>query len=175
MHTFSLGPSGAGKSYISEQLAAKDHLLFIEADIWPPQDGMVYHGLKPQWDVFHQHLDPTPLRAELESRAEKAKCAGSVLSFPGFPALFQQHIAAAQGVFRIVYFAGAPGQCLDSFLERERITGRGLTIAHWCEHVGDFFPFLAGGDVAANTILTFNAVGDHRSFDEIYGDIHRIT
>ncbi|TLD68681.1 hypothetical protein FEM03_21085 [Phragmitibacter flavus] len=174
MHTFSLGPSGAGKSYLSEQLAEHERLVFIEADLWPPVDGMIHHGLKPQWDRFFLSCDPIPLLTELDQRAKTAKKSGIVLSFPGFPILRQKHIAAARGMFRIIYFEGSPGQCLYSFLTRERDTGRNLNISHWSSNIDDFFAFLASGEVAANTVSVFTTEGKKRPFREINNDISLI-
>ena len=175
MHTFSLGPSGVGKSYHSEELSRRENLLFLEADLWPPADGIDHHRLRSQWDAFHSGQNPAPLSAELDRRAQAAGKNGVVLSFPGFPVLRQQHISASRGVFRVVYFGGSPGQCLDSFLEREKITGRGLDIAHWARNAGQFFPFLDSNEVRTNTIITFRADGTKRPFEEVYTDIQRIA
>ena len=173
MHTFSLGPSGAGKSYLSEKLAERESLLWLEADVWPPADGMLHHKLKVEWDRYFVNHDPMPLSHVLDQRATASNKAAVVVSLPGFPILRRRHIEAAHGIFRIVYFTGSPGQCLDAFLGREEATGRGLSIQHWTDNLRGFFDFLKSGEVAANTVTVFDQNGK-RSFDDVYRDIQKL-
>lgn len=171
MHYFIHGPSGSGKSYVAKKLADAKNALHIEIDLWPPRDGIEEHGLNPQWDSFYRSCDFGPLNAELTRRAADVGASGCVLSLPGFPILRVGHAERTSGQAKIIYLIGTPGQCLDSFLVREKETGRNLDMVHWANNSVRFFPELQRADIQPLCLPCFDANSRRRATADIIRDI----
>ncbi len=171
MHYFILGPSGSGKSYVAQKIADAKNALHLEIDLWPPRDGMEEHALKPQWDSFREGFNFGLLNAELSRRSAALGASGCVLSLPGFPILRVGHAERTGGQAKIIYLIGTPGQCLDSFLAREKETGRNLDMVHWAKNSVGFFPELQRADIQPLCIPCFDANGRRRAAADIIKDI----
>ncbi len=174
MHYFILGPSGAGKSYVAENFAASISALWLEVDVWPPSQKRIDElNLRPEWEALLAKGDAVPICDEFDKRAKAEGKTGVVLSLPGFPILNTNHAEGAKGRARIVYVTGTPGQCLDSFLRREKLTGRSLDVTHWCKNTGDFFSALERSEFKRLAINNFNPDGTYRALDDIFAEIVR--
>lgn len=171
MHYFILGPSGAGKSHIAELFADSINALWLEADIWR-RDGIDALSLRTEWDEFlgnnYQAIcDEFTRRAALQGKT------GVVISLPGFPILTTRHALRTRAQARIIYLTGTPGQCLDSFLSREKKTGRNLGIPHWAQNTTDFFSALERSDISPLSIRNFASDGSYRPFEDVFSEIMR--
>jgi shikimate kinase len=170
MHYFILGPSGSGKSYVAERFAASIRALWLEADrVF--EDGINALGLRTEWDAFANLKAYEPICDEFDRRAKAEKKESVVLSLPGFPILTMAHAELARSRARIAYLSGTPGQCLDSFLRREKATGRNLDLGHWCRNTGDFFTRLECPEFKPLVITNFNADGSYRALEEVFSDV----
>src|SRR2546421_7156310 len=123
MHHFILGPSGSGKSYVAENFAVSINALWLEADL-VSKDGIDALELRSEWEAFARLQTYDPICSEFDRRAKAKNKQSIVLSLPGFPILTVAHAKLAGDKARIAYLSGTPGQCLDSFLRREKLTGR---------------------------------------------------
>jgi Gluconate kinase len=170
MHYFILGPSGSGKTYVAENFAASIGALWLEADL-VYEDGMNALGLRSEWDDFDKLRLYEPICDEFDRRAKAKNLESVVLSLPGFPILTTAHAERAKSRARVTYLSGTPGQCLDSFLRREKATGRNLDVSHWCANVHDFFERLERPEFKPLVISNFNPDGSYRAFEAIFSDI----
>lgn len=170
MHYFILGPSGSGKSYIGEKFAASIDALWLEADL-VCEDGINALGLREEWNAFHQSEIHEAICDEFDRRAAAQKKQSIVLCLPGFPILTIEHAQRAKGRARIVYLSGTPEQCLDSFLRREKATGRNLDAAHWYRNKRDFFECLERPEFKPLVISNFNPDGSYRALEEVFSDL----
>src|SRR6266508_2147059 len=155
MHYFILGPSGSGKSYVAENLATSIDALWLEAD-QQHEDGITALGLRSEWNAFDKLGVYEPICDEFDLRAKAENRKAVVLSLPGFPILTTAHAELAKGRARTIYLSGTPGQCLDSFLRREKATGRNLDVSHWCRNTHDFFERLERPEFKPLVISNFN-------------------
>lgn len=127
---FVLGPSGAGKSSLGDALAGHG-FVHLEHDIYPESgDGIDVLGLREVWDAFLEGGWTQPLIDELLLRAVRGR--GVVLTFSGIVVLPTERLLLARdrGIAAVILY-GTAADCLNAFLERERHTGRGLTLQHW--------------------------------------------
>ena len=84
-----------------------------------------------------------------------------------------EHAKRVKSRARIIYLSGTPEQCLDSFLRREKATGRNLDAAHWHRNRRDFFECLERPEFKPLAICNFNADGSYRALEEIFSDLTR--
>lgn len=174
MHYIILGPSGAGKSHIAEELAKHLNGLWLEADLWPPRDGIDALDLRNEWNAFYSNNNGTLLCKEFDERAKIASKTCVVLSLPGFPILNLSHLPALNGEVRIAYITGTPGQCLDSFLIREQKTGRNLDIGHWANNTKNFFPALKREDISPLVFSNFTESG-YRNLSDVIEELKTLS
>lgn len=170
MHYFILGPSGSGKSYVAKRFAASIDALWLEADL-VYEDGINALGLRREWDIFVNFGVYEPICDEFDRRAAAQKKQSVVLSLPGFPILTLEHAERAKSRGRIFYLSGTPEQCLDSFLRREKATGRNLDAAHWHRNRRDFFDCLERPEFKPLMISNFNGDGSYRTLEEVFSDL----
>ena len=172
MHYFTLGPSGSGKSYVAERFAASISGLWLEADLWP-QDGIDVLSLRSEWAALLGFQSSDVICDEFDRRAKSNNKQAVVLSLPGFPVLTTSHALLIKNRARIVYLSGTPGQCLDSFLRREKSTGRNLDVEHWCRNTAGFFNVLEQPVFKPLVISNFNPDGSYRRLEEVFHDISK--
>lgn len=170
MHYFILGPSGSGKSHVSERFAPTIDALWLEADL-QYADGVDALGLRAEWEAFHRQENCQPICDEFHRRAKTQKKQSVVLSLPGFAMLTVAHAQGAKGRARVIYLGGTPGQCLDSFLRREKATGRNLDVSHWCRNIHDFFERLERPEFKPLVISNFNPDGSYRPLEDVFSDL----
>ncbi len=124
------GLAGAGKSTVSDWIAADLNLVHLDIDP-EGKDGIDACGLRAEWTSFEMG-DPRPIAERVGALARHAGAAGAVLSFPSPVVFSREQIAAAETVgIRTVVLFGPAELCLNSFLERENKTGRGLDAERW--------------------------------------------
>ena len=163
------GPSGVGKSCFGKWLALEQNWMHLEID-QHPLDGIDSYKLRPEWEEFYTNRGSAlPLRQAIEERMGGVRTAHCVLTFPGCFALDQRHITAAdhEGM-RIVNLYGSEKQCLERFLERERLSGRKLDRDWWEGKRGDVFEKLRAPISARHTIDVFTGSGTRKSHAEIF-------
>jgi shikimate kinase len=170
MHHFILGPSGSGKSYVGEKFAASIDALYLESDL-VYEDGINALGLREEWDAFDKFGIYEPICDEFDRRAAAQKKQSVVLCLPGFPILTTEHAERAKSRARIIYLSGTPEQCLDSFLRREKTTGRNLDAAHWYRNTHEFFKYLELPQFKPLVICNFNPDGSYRALEEVFSDV----
>ncbi len=132
-HLFVLGPSGVGKSSLGHWLEDDLALLHLEHDIYPePGDGMDALGLRAEWNVFHDCGDASALVKLLDRRAVAGGMTGTVLTFSGVVVLHPDALRRAEmaGIATLILY-GPGSACVNSFLAREKATGRNLGFEHW--------------------------------------------
>ena len=167
-----LGPSGSGKTYVAENFAASINAVWLEADL-VYKDGIDALGLRSDWEAFARLQTYEPICSEFDRRAKAKNRQAVVLSLPSFPILTVAHAKLAGDGARIIYLSGTPGQCLDSFLRREKLTGRNLSIEHWCINNHRFFSVLEGSDIKPLIISNFMPDGSYRALDDVFAEIVR--
>jgi len=129
---FLLGPSGVGKSTLGAWVGDDLEFLHLEIDRWPEQDGIDYYGLRLAWNAFLSDGEATQLAGLIREFTSANQRRGAILSFPSRLTLEPRQIesAAAAGIATVVLFA-TKKECLASFLEREKASGRGFTSEHF--------------------------------------------
>jgi hypothetical protein len=169
---FVLGPSGAGKSTFAEHLAIDRQWLHFEIDRFPNGDGIDIHGLRRVWNSFYDDTNPAALAEELRSRTVGQKKTGCVLSFPSGLVLLSNHLQAALAVsIRVVYLYGSAAHCINAFLERERNTGRNLSLDHWVANNCAAYLMMSRPEFGSHRIHVFTPTGVHRSYEDVFAEL----
>jgi shikimate kinase len=172
MHYFILGPSGSGKSHVAEKFAVSINALWVEADELG-MDRIDALRLRREWEDFVRLRSSEPLCDEFDRRAKADKKESVVMSLPGFLILEMAHAKLLRDRGRIAYLMGTPGQCLDSFLRREKSTGRNLDVPHWCRNTRDFFERVEHAKFKPLAVANFNPDGSYRTLDEVFSDLRK--
>jgi len=128
---FVAGLSGTGKSTISQWLAEDLNFLFLEIDL-PGASGIDSNDLRHEWNCFSRKRDPEAIASVLNKRIANANCSGAILSFPSDRIFTREEIDMARtvGIHTLILF-GPPQLCIDAFLYRERVSGRGFDEKRW--------------------------------------------
>src|ERR1022692_1547936 len=131
-HLFILGPSGVGKTHLAGHLGSTPAYLHVEIDRPAEGDGIDIEGLRTEWDQFWGGESAVPIAAALTGRARAQQRAACVVSFPS-QVLFSlsQITAAVEAGISVKYLYGSAAACIESFLAREKETGRNLGVEHW--------------------------------------------
>jgi shikimate kinase len=131
---FILGPSGVGKSEFSHSLANALKYDHVETDLYR-QDGIEVEQLREEWNIFSNVNDAAPLAKTLNQRIKLRECSGLIISFSSLTWLSDEQLLelCKNEIAPIILFAERE-ECLRSFLERERKTGRQLSANHWERH-----------------------------------------
>lgn len=164
------GSSGAGKSKISEVFANESNFLHYEADRWPEQDGIDFHNLRAEWDVFLAQGDPKPLYEVLVSRAKAEKKKGTILSLPSMIVDSELLFRAKQVPLHSIILYGSAAECIESFLKREAETGRNLTLQHWYDNNHGTYMRMSSPECAPFRVFVFNQ-GKRRDLNEVITEI----
>lgn len=150
------GPSGAGKSFISAEFAREYKFLHYEADRWPEQDGIDFHNLRTEWELFITQGDPKPLYEIMISRARAEKKNGAILSLPSMIPNSGLLLQAKQENLHSIILYGSAAECIESFLKREMETGRNLSSQHWYDNNCGFYMRMSSPEFAPFRVLAFN-------------------
>lgn len=164
------GPSGAGKSKISEAFAIKNNFLHYEADRWPDQDGIDFHNLRTEWELFLGQGNPKPLYEILISRAKAEKRKGTILSLPSMIPDSGLLFRAKQENLHSILLYGSAAECIESFLKREAETGRNLTLQHWYDNNHGTYMRMSSPEYAPLRVFVFNQ-GKRRDLNEVITEI----
>jgi adenylate kinase family enzyme len=166
------GPSGVGKSHFASKFLASKKWLHFEIDQWQ-KDGIDECNLRHELNDFATKLKPDLLKRELLRRAASRQ--NIVLTFPSAAIFSPQHRAAAKGHFRIAYLFGHPRFCLQAFLAREEMNGRGLTANYWNSNNVRTFALLSLSHNHNLVIEAFKQDGSRRKSADILADILQKT
>ncbi|HSV47013.1 MAG TPA: ATP-binding protein [Ramlibacter sp.] len=141
---FILGPAGVGKSTLAAALARNYRLLYLELDRERGKPSAA-DSLKPLWHDFSANGRANGVAQSLRSQAREAGTEGAVLSFPCHLVPGPRLIASAlaQGVTLVALYASG-AECLQSFVARERLTGRKLGEGHWRRYNAQSYALLSG-------------------------------
>jgi shikimate kinase len=169
---FLLGPSGVGKSSFGKYLEQSQGWMHLEIDEYP-NDGIDIHGLRKEWNLFYNHCNIKSLANNLHKRFIATDSANCVLTFPGNLILSHQHIKACESVIHICYLYGSLAHCINTFLQRERESGRNLDFNHWICNNRESYLEISKPFFESFRIHVFTHDGCHRSYDEIYADVSR--
>ena len=169
---FVLGPSGAGKSTFAQYLATEHSWLHLEIDQFPNGDGIDIYGLRRVWNAFYQNNDPTALAEELHRFISRERKAGCVLSFPSGLVLSSNHIQAASvASIKVIYLYGSAAHCINAFLERERNTGRNLTLDHWIANNCAAYFMMSRPEFDSHRIHVFTQAGLRLPHKEVFAQL----
>jgi hypothetical protein len=142
--------------------------LHIEIDRFP-DDGIDLEGLRAEWNSFWDNSDARPLAAALNLRA--AKRPGVVLSLPSGVVPTTQHSSTAQlAGFRTLVLYGTGAECLSAFIERERVSGRGLGVDHWIRNNAHAYACFSTPDFAPHRLSVFDH-GQFRSRGDLVAEV----
>lgn len=171
---FVLGPSGAGKSKFGQYLNKRRHWLHLEIDRYPDGDGIDIENLRRPWDLFYKSRDPAELAVELRGRINRHSRMGCVLSFPSGVVLSTEHIAAARKEsIRVAYLYASAAHCINAFLERERSSGRNLSLDHWLENNRKPYLLMSRPEFEPHRTHVFTIRGARRSHANVLRDIQK--
>jgi hypothetical protein len=164
------GPAGVGKSNFASCFLSSQGWKHLELDEY--SGGSVDSLLRPGWDDFFCRHEPVRLHKELLRRPTNSE--NLVVTPTGLTLFDPDHISAARDLFHIAYLWGSPEDCLRSFLERERRTGRGLTGPTWLFNNERVYFWL---DLPFNKLRRVNAFADdgsRRPDSDILLDLERL-
>ncbi len=159
------GPSGVGKSSFCKYLESKGW-LHLEVD-QHPKDGVDELNLRIEWDAFFNRGNPDLLVKELGRRLRESKSAGVVMSLPSGAIPSPSPLSASRDKLLIRVLYGDPRYCLESFVERERRTGRGLPPSHWDGNNSDVFKTLSTSPYHHLLVDVFEADGSRKSWETV--------
>jgi hypothetical protein len=168
-----LGPSGAGKTTFAEYLQTHHRWLYFEIDEYADGgDGIDIYGLRPSWNLFYENRNPSDLAAELRRQAKQRGAQRCVMSFSSCLVLRTDHIAAAEKEsIGVAYLYGSAACCINSFLDRERNSGRDLKLDHWLQHNAGSYIEMSRPEFEKYRTHVFNIRGEHRPHAEVLRDI----
>lgn len=170
---FVLGPSGAGKTSLGQHLDKNYGWLHLEVDL-PDRDGIDAHGLRGQWDPFWESFSPDSLAREIRQRTASDGKRGCVVSFSSLLVLSPKHICAAEKVLiKTIYLYGTAAHCIDSFLQREQVSGRCLSLDHWLYYNKEHYMEMSRPEYAPYRIPVFDGRGSRRPYEEVLDDIQK--
>lgn len=165
------GPAGSGKSTAGRALRDLFQFLHIEIDRYP-EDGMVLEGLRPMWDPFWHGADPAALLGEARRRALEAKAAGVVMTFPSGIIPRINHVAAANGAgIGVAVLYGTGAECVGAWLERERASGRNLSLDQWATNNAATYAGFSMPRFELFRVAAFRD-GRFRGADQIAAELH---
>lgn len=146
--------------------------LHLDIDQFP-NDGIVLHNLRTEWDDYVNHGNPKPLINELYRRLSDQKKDNIVLSFPGnlLSALTEDRVAVLNGLVVPIVLSGEPEHCKRTFIRREKAAGRNLDERHWHQNNDALFVVIQKPHLAPHVIDVFEDNGGFRTRDCIYTEI----
>ena len=123
-----LGPSGAGKTSLDKYLQEELNLLHFDFDVMERDDVIKDLGLRDEWNEFFTDHKSKRFAAKIRKRFWAESYKGASITCPGKVLLPIEYLLklAPLGIRCVILF-GTGAQCLNSFLEREKTNGRGLS------------------------------------------------
>lgn len=169
---FILGPAGSGKTTLSAAMAQRYDLVHLELDRERGKPTLM-DAHREEWRSLMIGRDPGPMAQAMRMRAAQAGAGGAVLSFPCFvvPGLRVLSAAQRQGIATVALY-GTGAECLQSFLARERASGRNMGESHWRSYNAQSYAHLSSSRYDAYRIDAFER-GRHRDLQEVMADAWR--
>ena len=164
------GPSGVGKTSFGHWLATERHWMHLEIDL-EGIDGIDYHDLRAEWDEFLRG-SAHHFRQTIEERMKASGASDGVLTFPGCFVLTPDCVInASHAGIGTIYLYSSQKQCLKSFLERERHSGRNYGREHWYLNRHDVFAQLRRREYIRYRVEVFTRGGSRRLHAEVFGEL----
>ena len=131
---FIVGLSGAGKTHLGQYLQDNLNFIHVEQDT---ADGDVIDilGIRNEWDNYLHHNISLELGDSLRKMAKQENKYGLVMTFTSLVRFSLENVKCAEKagiITRILY--GTKAECLNSYLEREQMTGRGYSRKRWAKY-----------------------------------------
>lgn len=126
-----MGLSGVGKTQLGKCVSEDLGFLHIEQDR-PEGDVIDMLRVRKEWDDFLSGKDAAPLAQELRKIVKAVGKKGLIMTFTSMVGLRAAHIKTAEkaGIATVLLY-GAGEDCLNSYLKREKKSGRGYDEARW--------------------------------------------
>lgn len=164
------GPAGVGKSHFASRVLKSRDWEHLEFDEY--SGGRVDPVLHRKWEAFYCHHEAIEFHKEL--RKQYSRFENLVVTLTGKTLFGPDHISAAKGLFHIAYLWGKPEDCLEAFLERERLEPRGLDYWTWIQNNRDTYLWF---DLSFSKVRRVNAFADdgsRRPNDDVFRDLDQI-
>lgn len=165
-----LGPAGVGKSFFADYLTRRHGWLHLEMD-QPGVDGIDFHGIRTEWDLFLRERQPGTLISELMRRASEQDRQHCILTFPSMIALSPVRTESCGESILIRYLTGPESHCREAFLKRERENGRGFDAPYWAFHNRFIYRALSDPGIHPYCVPAFTPQGDRRSPEDIFREM----
>jgi cytidylate kinase len=127
-----MGPSGAGKTTLANLASDEHNYLHIDFDLWGG-DTEEIKPFKEAWRTFKDDHTISDLKTLVEEKVSAENKTGAILSFPSDDMVVDSRLielAVKAGIYPVYLYAPAE-KCLETFIAREKINGRGLPAEHW--------------------------------------------
>lgn len=170
---FILGLSGTGKSKLGEWVGADLSFLHIEQDS-VDGNGIDIWEIRNEWEEFLVKREPQRLLSSLRTLGEQANKKGAILTFSSMvrPSIEEMRYFDASGITtRILY--GSDEDCLHSYLQREKETGRGYDEARWHKYNADTSTKFSEPEYKPYKLLGFDS-GKHISRTQLINEIKNL-
>lgn len=169
---FLLGLSAAGKSTLGGWVAEDMGFIWLEMD---RVNGFEAEGLRAEWDVFCKTCQAENLASAVRARVLGACASGAIITFDSTTVFPASHLAALeQAGIQVLVLYGDRNDCLASFIDRERESGRGLPGGWWDVHNADAILHFGAPDYERYRMRAFHD-GRHRERDELVAEVrHRV-
>ena len=127
-----MGPSASGKTTLADLVSSEFNYLHIDFDLWGG-DTEEIQPFKKAWEIFKNDHTISELQTVVKETVAAENKAGAILSFPSDDMVVERRlieIATEAGVCPVYLYAPAE-KCLETFIAREKVNGRGLPVEHW--------------------------------------------